>query len=214
MVTEKAESRISIPDAERWALQRQGGRSWGVSPPFYLKMEFLKLTFEWKLVIGFQQIKVRFGCKARTHESDREKPACALAAATEALEAPRLVQGRAPPAGEQRAAQRSQRYPASQRSGGWRRSGALCCSGIPWPLLAAAPCSQWTASGSAIQSQWIWTHLPIAPLPLSILVQVLDKNSMRIKMGEEQDSREARQGCEWSCKVGGPEEEGCALCSG
>lgn len=62
-------------------------------------MEFLKLTFEWKLVIGFQQIKVRFGCKARTHESDREKPACALAAATEALEAPRLGAGTGSPGG-------------------------------------------------------------------------------------------------------------------
>lgn len=67
------------------------------------------------------------------------------------------------------------------------------------PLQASGPLlgAQFKVSGFGLTS-------PIAPLPLSILVQVLDKNSMRIKMGEEQDSRKARQGCEWSCKVGGP----------
>lgn len=66
-----------------------------MSPPpfFFLKMEFLKLTFEWKLVIGFQQIRVRSGCKARTQESDPETPACARAAAADALEAGRRGAG-------------------------------------------------------------------------------------------------------------------------
>lgn len=41
-------------------------------------------------------------------------------------------------------------------------------------------------------------------LPQSSLVQVPDKNSRQRTVGEEQDPREARRGCDWSCKVGGP----------
>lgn len=51
---------------------------------FFLKMEFLELTLEQKLVTAFQQNKVRFACKGRTHEWDRMDPASAQAAATEA----------------------------------------------------------------------------------------------------------------------------------
>lgn len=39
--------------------------------------------------------------------------------------------------------------------------------------------------------------------PPSIFVQGLDKNSRRIMLGEEQDSCQAKRGCDWSCKVGG-----------
>lgn len=140
-VTEKAESSISIPDAERWALRTQGGRSWGVSSPLFFKIEFLKLTSEWKLVIGFQQIKVRFGCKARTHESDGEEPACTLAAATEALEAPSLGAGDGLPrraSSGRRSGASGTRLPSPPAAGGG--AGALCSSVIPWPLLAAVPC--------------------------------------------------------------------------
>lgn len=107
---------------------------------YFFKIEFLKLTFEWKLVIGFQQIKVRFGCKARTHESDREEPACALAAATEALEAPRLGAGDGLPrraSSGRRSGASGTRLPSAPAAGGG--AGTLCSSVIPWPLLAAVP---------------------------------------------------------------------------
>lgn len=74
-------------------------------------MEFLELTLEWKLVIAFHQNKVRFACKARTHEWDQKDPASARAAATEASGAPAPgrwghVWGTGSP-GERRAAQSS-----------------------------------------------------------------------------------------------------------
>lgn len=35
IVTEKAESKIRMPNARRWAIEMQGGRSWVISPSFF-----------------------------------------------------------------------------------------------------------------------------------------------------------------------------------
>lgn len=74
-------------------------------------------------------------------------------------------------------------------------------------LLApsAAPCGCsllardrfWERSAKAVD-----LDSPLRIPPESILVQVVDKNSRRITLGEERDSRKGRQGYDWSSKVG------------
>lgn len=168
-------------------------------------MEFLELTLEWKLVTAFQQNKGRFACKGRTHEWDRMDPASAQAAATEAGGVPapgcwELVRGLAPPASggrRSRAVGTQVSRPLASRGGG----GALRSCWIPG--LNPCGCSLlardrfWERSAKRVD-----LNLPLQNPPKSILVQVMDKNSRRITLGEERDSRKGRQGYDWSCKVG------------
>lgn len=74
-------------------------------------MEFLKLTFEWKLVIAFEQIKVRFGYKARTQKSDLKHPACPTGCGHRSPQGTGAqAQGTRPGPAPRRAAQRSRWY--------------------------------------------------------------------------------------------------------
>lgn len=73
-------------------------------------------------------------------------------------------------------------------------------SAAPWGCPAA---SKGLLLGAQREDSGFGLASPESPRPAkSILVQVVDKNSRRITLGEERDSRKGRQGYDWSCKVG------------
>lgn len=81
------------------------------------------------------------------------------------------------------------------------------------PLAAPGGCPL-QASGLLLGAQFKVSGFgltsPIAPLPLSILVQVLDKNSMRIKMGGGARLAQGEARVRVVVQSKGTEEEGCA----
>ena len=102
--------------------------------------------------------------------------------------------------GERRAAQQSLRCGFREL---WLREEERLHS-IPNPLAIRCSCSVlagfrlWERSAKRVDVEW-----PPQNPPQSIFLQVVDKNSRRIMLGEERDAREARQGNVWSCTVKG-----------
>lgn len=118
-----------------------------------------------------------------------------------------LLPGPAPPAGGgRRAAQQTRWCPGFESSGFWRRRtlSILRPWNVPRGCSLAAGYRFWERSAKRMDSE-----SPPQNPPRSTFLQVVDKNSRRITLGEERDARQARRGEATSGPAQWRAEEGC-----